>query len=98
MRNAARVLTIAAAVLAVAVPRASAQTADIKAEVLKDWMGMKDTIVKLASEMPEDKYGFKPTPPQRSYGEQVLHVASTNLFLLGLVGGKAKPPAINAKA
>jgi hypothetical protein len=98
MRNAARVITIAAA-LGLAMPSgATAQTADIKAEVLKDWAAVKDTIVKIAGEMPEDKYGFKPTPPQRTYGEQVLHIATTNVFLLGLVGGKAQPPAINAKA
>src|SRR5437667_79118 len=48
--------------------------------------------------MPEDKFGFKPTPAQRSFGEQVLHVAQVNVMLLGALGGKTPAPMINMKA
>ena len=34
----------------------------------------------------------------RRFGRQILHVATVNLALLQTFGGKATPPAINAKA
>jgi uncharacterized damage-inducible protein DinB len=100
MRNAVRTCSALAASIVIASSTASAQsrTADIKAEVLKDWTDLKETLVKIANEMPEDKYSFKPTPPQQTYGERVLHVATVNATFLRLLGGKAAPPAINAKA
>jgi hypothetical protein len=75
-----------------------AQKADVKAEVLKDWTEMKNTMVKISNEMPEDKFGYKSTPPQRSYGEQILHVAGANVGLLKALGGKTPAPTVNMKA
>ena len=43
--------------------------------------------------MPEDKYGFKATPAQRSFGEHVLHVAQINVMLLQTVGVQGTRPA-----
>jgi hypothetical protein len=54
--------------------------------------------VGLATAMPEDKYGFKPTPVQRSFGEHVLHIAQINVMLTKALGGKTPEPAINMKA
>ena len=41
-----------------------AQTANVslQSELLNDWIGLKETMHKIAAEMPADKYGFKPTP------------------------------------
>lgn len=52
----------------------------------------------LARAMPEDKYGFKPTPSEQSFGERVLHVAQVNLSLLQGLGAKTPAPAIDDKA
>lgn len=101
MRNIMRTCSIVAGLLLIAASSARSQapkTADLKAEALKDWTGLKETMVKIANEMPEDKFGFKPTPPQQSYGERVLHVATANVNFLKSLGGKATPPAIDAKA
>ena len=35
-------------------------------------------IVAAAEEMPADKYGYKPTPAQMTFGEIVLHIAQDN--------------------
>jgi hypothetical protein len=86
-----------ATALLLAVP-SFAQKADIKAETLKDWTDMKGTMVKISNEMPEDKFGFKATPAQRSYGEQILHVAGANANFLKSLGAKATAPNINMKA
>ena len=53
---------------------------------------------KIADAMPEDKFGFKATPAQRSYGEQIMHVAGANVMILKALGAKATPPTMNPKA
>ena len=84
------------AVLAVAsLQIAAAQSSILNRELLKDWVDMKDTMMKLANEMPEAKYPFKTTPAQRDFGQQVLHVAGGNVMNLSFLHGKAVPPAIN---
>jgi len=76
----------------------AAQSSTIKADVVKDLTGLKTTMDKIAREMPEDKYTYKSTPPQRDFAAQVMHIATVNLMLGGMVGGKTPPPAIDNKA
>jgi uncharacterized damage-inducible protein DinB len=77
--------------------RAQATTVSLQAELLKDWIALKDTMHKAAAEMPRDKYTFKPTPAQQTFGERTVHVASTNVYLLSLLGGTAAKPTIDPK-
>lgn len=81
-------------------PAATAASGEptIRGDLLKDWQEQKDTMIKIADAMPEDKFGYKSTPAQRSYGEQIMHVASTNLDALKLVGGTAAAPAFTAES
>jgi hypothetical protein len=74
------------------------QPGSLQAEMLKDWADLKETMVRIASEMPPDKFGFKPTPPQQTYAERIMHVATTNVRFLGAMGGKATAPTLDAKA
>jgi uncharacterized damage-inducible protein DinB len=89
---------IAAAMLALTTIRPAAQSVTLQSDALKDWTNMKETMTKIADAMPEDKFGFKPTPAQRSFGEQILHVAGANVGIMRTLGGKAPAPAINQKA
>ena len=93
-------LAFVLAFLVVSASHAAAQSATLNRELLKDWSEMKDTMMKIADAMPEDKYSYRSTPPQRDYGQQVLHVAGANLLYLRFLGGKATAPTIdrNAKA
>jgi len=84
--------------LLLAVPRSMAQGVSLQAEMLKDWSDLKNTMMKIADEMPADKFSFKPTPAQQSYGERVLHVAQVNDRFLGMLGGKEKTPTVEATA
>jgi len=84
--------------LLVAALRPAAQAPTLKSDLLKDWTNMKATMTKIADAMPEDKFGFKPTPAQRSFGEQIMHVATANVGLIRTLGSKAEAPTINAKA
>jgi uncharacterized damage-inducible protein DinB len=72
--------------------------ADLVCEVEKDWSRNNFMIAGLAAEMPEDKFNYKPTPAQQSFGERVLHVAQVNLMLLQAMGAKAPAPAVDANA
>jgi uncharacterized damage-inducible protein DinB len=82
-----------------AMPRATAgQSANLNAELLKDWDDQKAIMMKIADAMPEEKFAFKSTPAQRDYGQQILHVAGGNLMYLQSFGGKAAAPSINRGA
>jgi hypothetical protein len=50
----------------------------------------KDTVAAF-EEMPADKYGFKPTPGQMSFGQLAAHIASGNYFFCSNVGDVPRP-------
>jgi uncharacterized damage-inducible protein DinB len=67
-------------------------------DIQQDWARTQQQIVQIADAMPEDKWGFKPTPAQRSYGEQVMHIVQTDLALLTTLGASTPAPNINKGA
>lgn len=48
-------------------------------------------LIAAAEEMPADKYGFKPTPPQMSFADVVVHLAEGNDFFCGKISGVTPP-------
>ncbi len=70
----------------------------LSCEVEYDWLRNNVMMIGLARAMPEDKFGFKPTPEQQSFGERVLHAAQVNASILETLGAKAKAPVIDPKA
>ena len=97
MRHTFQVIAASAIVLA-AGSSSSAQSVTVASDMLKDWTQQESTMIAIADAMPEDKFGYKSTPPQRSYGEQVMHVVQVNQALLGTLGAKTPVPSINMKA
>lgn len=81
-----------------ATPAPAAGGATVRGDLIKDWEGQKETMMRIADAMPEDKFGYKSTPAQRSYGEQIMHVAIVNVDVLKLVGGKAAPPSFTVES
>ena len=71
---------------------------NLTCEIQNDWSRNNVMMYGLARAMPEDKYGFKPTPQQQTFGERVLHVAQINLALLQTLGAKAPAPTLDPKA
>ena len=67
-------------------------------EIENDWSRNNVLIYGLANAMPDEKYTYKPTPAQQSFGERVLHVAQVNLMLLQALGAKTPAPSIDMKA
>jgi uncharacterized damage-inducible protein DinB len=77
-------------------PQAPTSSTQAQSSVLKDlitdWQRQKATMMAIADAMPEDKFSYKSTPPQRDYGAQVMHVALVNVQLLNVLKGKAPAP------
>jgi uncharacterized damage-inducible protein DinB len=81
MRRTSFIVLLAWACLLLVSPPARAQF-DIKAVVVKHLTTSRDFTLKVAEQMPEADYGFKLTPPQMSFGEQMAHLASDQAALL----------------
>ncbi|MBZ5631750.1 MAG: DinB family protein [Acidobacteriia bacterium] len=79
---------------------AFAQT-DIKAVVVKHLKTSRDFTLKVAEQMPEADFGFKLTPPQMSFAEQITHLAQEQAeFLAPFSNDKpnpGKPASMNKK-
>jgi uncharacterized damage-inducible protein DinB len=72
---------------------AAIKPADPESKVVLDsWNDIGRKLIAMAEDFPEDKYDFKATPAQRSFAEQLLHVAGANYFFINPVMGQ-KPPA-----
>ena len=67
-------------------------------DVQSDLERTRELIVNAVMAMPDDKFAFKPTPAQQSFGERVMHVVQVDGFLFNALGGKTPRPAINDKA
>ncbi|HEY3972361.1 MAG TPA: DinB family protein [Candidatus Sulfotelmatobacter sp.] len=48
--------------------------------VLDSWNDIGRKLIAMAEDFPEDKYDFKPTPAQRSFAQQLLHMAGANYY------------------
>jgi uncharacterized damage-inducible protein DinB len=55
---------------------------------LAQWNEIGRKLIAMAEDFPEDKYDFKPVPAQRSFAEQLLHVAGSNDYFTDLAAGK----------
>jgi uncharacterized damage-inducible protein DinB len=50
-----------------------------------------DLIIRSAEKMPEDQFGFKPTPEVRSFGQLIGHLADAGNMFCSAVAGKPNP-------
>ncbi len=72
---------------------------DSPSKVLLDsWNDVSRKLIAMAEDMPEDKYDFKPNPAQRSFREQLLHVAGANYYFIDPVKGIEPPKGDPKKA
>ena len=94
------IIQITAALVALAGFPAFAQT-DTKATYLKHLKTSRDFTLKVADQMPEASYDFKLTPPQMSFGEQMVHlsqeVKAVPAMMLGQKPDSGKPASMAKK-
>ena len=57
---------------------------ELKDQMIKDWQRAKDYTNEYLNTMPADKYSyrFKPVDSLRSFAQQMLHLATANVFLM----------------
>ncbi len=67
-------------------------SADIKAQMVKDWERAKAYTIDYLNTMPADKYSFKAVDSLRSFAQQMLHLSTGNVFLMTNATGIAPLP------
>ncbi|HEV7706369.1 MAG TPA: DinB family protein [Gemmatimonadaceae bacterium] len=70
---------------------AAAQTASVSEAFRDQATRASKNLLDAANEMPADKYGFKPTPAQMSFGDIVAHLVEGNDYLCGAITGAKAP-------
>jgi uncharacterized damage-inducible protein DinB len=56
--------------------------------LLQSWNDVGRKLIAMAEDFPEDKYDFRPAPAQRTFAEQLLHVAGSNDLFSDIASGK----------
>lgn len=62
----------------------------LSADTKNFYNGIKGTLTKAADEMSDADYSFKASPPERTYGAIVGHIADVQLALCGNANGEQK--------
>lgn len=66
----------------------------------KHWNTAKELSLAVADAMPAESYDFKASPPEMSFGEQMMHIAAANYGYCSLIAEAKSPyqePAKDAK-
>ena len=87
------VITIAVWTVFVTATATPAQT--LSTELVRDWQTMNARMVRIAEAMPADRFDYASTPDQRTFSEQILHIAGANVMLMGLLGAQVSQPAVD---
>jgi uncharacterized damage-inducible protein DinB len=94
------VFCVLPALAMIAIPALHAQAGpDIKAVIVKHLTVSRDFTLKVADQMPAADYGFKLTPPQMSFAEQMVHLSQAfDEFISPVSGARlnlGKPASLN---
>ena len=66
----------------------------LSSELKQMYTGVKNNLTKSAEKMPEENYGFKPTPEIRTFGQLIGHIADSQARTCSAVNGEQK--SVNA--
>lgn len=84
------------AVIALSAAAFAQQSKNPVTDVLRESLaGRQKNTVAAIEEMPADKFNFKPTPDQMSFGHLATHIAEANYFFCSKVGD-VPAPAVDA--
>jgi DinB superfamily len=74
------------------VSAAAAQSKSTVSDVLREMLGGRENnTVAAFEEMPADKYAYKPTPEQMTFGHLAAHIAEGNYYFCANVGDVPQP-------
>src|SRR4030095_11837649 len=63
-------------------------TEDIRSQFIKDWERAKAYTIDYLNTMPASKYSFKATDSIRSFSQQMLHLAQSNVNIIAFLAGQ----------
>jgi uncharacterized damage-inducible protein DinB len=65
-------------------------------DLIRDWVAQRDRLLAVAEAMPGEKYDYRATEPQRTFGEQLHHLAQAHVGMLKPLdqAGHAPVPAL----
>jgi len=61
------------------------------AEFVHDWQISKQFTIDVGDAMPAEFYSFKPNPDEMTFGEQMLHIAVSNVYRFQQLTGMQPP-------
>jgi hypothetical protein len=75
-------------------------------EFVHDWQISRQFTIDVANAMPAEFYTFKPSPEEMTFGEQMIHLAGSNIFRFSQITGIKprfefdieKPPATDKQS
>ena len=81
-------------------PRSQGQAAKPDAvldmnEFVQDWKISKQFTLDVANAMPAELYSFKPNAGEMTFGEQIMHIAGSNVFRFQQISGVEPPFPFN---
>ncbi len=89
--NRSAVLTLSLSLaLALGGSASGAQPASLSTDVKQDYVTIRDYFIRAAEKMPEEDYGFKPSPDVRTFAQQVAHVADDQYNLCSPARGETR--------
>jgi hypothetical protein len=105
LRHAAGCLAVAGFALAVPLARAQTKTTPPAPkpapqqwqEMRAQWRAIGGKLVAMAEDFPESKYDFKAQKDQRTFAQNLLHVAGEDYRLLSAIKGEKMGPALPAR-
>lgn len=93
MRNVYALVFVALIVpgLSSAQDKAAPKTYTLSSESLRGYQTVQQNLASAAEKMPEEHYGFKPTPDVKPFGQHVAHIALSQYGLCSRLKGEANP-------
>lgn len=67
------------------------RTFTLSGEMLSGYQSTQRNLIEAAEKMPEDQYGFKPTPEIKPFGQHVAHIALSQYGLCSRLKGEPNP-------
>jgi uncharacterized damage-inducible protein DinB len=90
-------MMIAAGALAMACALQAQTENPLSTEAKQAYTSVKNNLLKAAEKMPEENYGFKPTPEIRSFGQLIAHIADVQTRGCAAVKGEQKSANAGSK-
>jgi hypothetical protein len=84
-------LIVPAAAATAQMPAPSAKTYTLSAELLRGYQEVGRSLAEAAEKMPDEHYGFRPTPDIKPFGQLVAHTALAQFSTCAMLKDEASP-------